>query len=295
MSAIMIDGRLMAREIRKDLRKKVRKIVDSGKRAPKLDVIMVGDNPASAAYVRNKIRSCEKTGITSQMHHFEESVTEDELLSKIDEINRDPDTDGLIVQLPLPAHIDEDKVTLKIVPEKDVDGFHPQNIGRMALGFPAYIPATPKGILNIFNRYEIDTQGKHCVVIGRSAIVGTPMSILMSRKNSPGNATVTLTHSRTKDLAEITKQADIIIAAIGRPNFVTGDMVKPGAVIIDVGINRVEDQSVEKQYRLVGDVDYDSCTEIASFITPVPGGVGQLTVTSLLENTLLSYQKAVYS
>lgn len=294
MSATVIDGRILAKEIRKEIRIKVKKLLKKGEKPPKLAVVMVGENPASKAYVRNKIRSCKKCKIEHVMHHLDESVTEEELLKLVDEINEDNSIDGVIVQLPLPEHIDEDKVTLRIQPQKDVDGFHPQNIGRMALGLPAYIPATPKGILEMIKRYDIETEGKHCVVIGRSAIVGTPMSILMSRKSYPGNATVTLTHSRTADLRDITRQADILISAIGRPNFVTAEMVKTGAVIIDVGINRVEAPDTEKGYRLIGDVDYDAVAEKASFITPVPGGVGQLTVTSLLENTLLSRIHAIY-
>lgn len=294
MSATVIDGRNLAREIRKEIRKKVKAILKKGERAPKLAVVMVGDNPASKAYVRNKIRSCEKCKIEHVMHHLDDAVSENELLQLVDAINEDKGVDGVIVQLPLPDQIDEDKVTLRIKPHKDVDGFHPQNIGRMALGLPAYIPATPKGILEMLKRYDIETEGKHCVVIGRSAIVGTPMSILMSRKAYPGNSTVTLAHSRTADLRDMTRQADILIAAIGRPNFVTAEMVKNGAVVIDVGINRVEDPGSEKGYKLVGDVDYDAVAPKAAFITPVPGGVGQLTVTSLLENTLLSRMHAIY-
>lgn len=294
MSATVIDGRVLAREIRKEIRSKVKAILKKGERAPKLAVVMVGDNPASKAYVRNKVRSCEKCKIEHVMHHLDESVTDSELLQLVDDINQDDSVDGVIVQLPLPDHIDEDQITLRIKPQKDVDGFHPQNIGRMALGLPAYIPATPKGILEMIKRYDIETEGKHCVVIGRSAIVGTPMSILMSRKAYPGNATVTLAHSRTTNLSDVTRKADILIAAIGRPDFVTAEMVKSGAIVIDVGINRVDDPNTKKGYRLVGDVDYDAVAEKASFITPVPGGVGQLTVTSLLENTLLSRLHAIY-
>jgi methylenetetrahydrofolate dehydrogenase (NADP+)/methenyltetrahydrofolate cyclohydrolase len=294
MSAVSIDGRKLAKEIRKEIRIKVKKMIKSGERPPKLAVIMVGNNPASAAYVRNKLRSCEKTYIEKEMIHLEDSVSENELLSIVQRINEQDDIDGIIVQLPLPSHIDENKVTLSIEPAKDVDGFHPQNIGRMALGFPAYIPATPKGILEMIKRYDIETEGKHCVVVGRSAIVGTPMSILMSRKAYPGNATVTLTHSRTRNLEDLARSADILIAAIGRANFITSDMVKSGAVVIDVGINRVDIPNSEKGYKLVGDVDYDQVVKKAGFITPVPGGVGQLTVTSLLENTLLSRQKSIY-
>ena len=294
MTATAIDGRILAKQIRKEIRSKVKAILKRGERPPKLAVVMVGDNPASKAYVRNKVRSCEKCKIEHVMHHLDESVANSALLQLVDDINQDDSIDGVIVQLPLPDHIDEDQITLRIKPQKDVDGFHPQNIGRMALGLPAYIPATPKGILEMIQRYDIETEGKHCVVIGRSAIVGTPMSILMSRKAYPGNATVTLAHSRTKNLSDVTRQADILIAAIGRPNFVTAEMVKSDAVVIDVGINRVDDPNTEKGYRLVGDVDYDAVADKASFITPVPGGVGQLTVTSLLENTLLSRLHAIY-
>jgi len=254
----------------------------------------VGDNPASQAYVRNKVRSCEKVGFESTLIKRGEETSEEEILKIVEELNQNPAIDGFIVQLPLPDHIDEDKITLAIDPAKDVDGFHPVNFGRMAQGLPCYVPATPFGITEMLRRYKINTSGMEVVVIGRSNIVGTPMSILLSRKDNPGNATVTLCHSRTKDLKAHTLQADMIVAAIGRPNYVTADMVKEGVVIIDVGINRVDDPNAKRGYRLVGDVDFEGLKEKASYITPVPGGVGQLTVVSLLMNTLKARRKEVY-
>ncbi|MCB0663715.1 MAG: bifunctional 5,10-methylene-tetrahydrofolate dehydrogenase/5,10-methylene-tetrahydrofolate cyclohydrolase, partial [Saprospiraceae bacterium] len=261
---------------------------------PHLAAVLIGENPASMSYVRSKVRSCEEVGFESTLIKKDASITEEELMAIIRDLNEDDDIDGFIVQLPLPEHINEQRVTLAIDPKKDVDGFHPVNFGRMAQGLDAYLPATPFGILQMLERYGIETSGKECVIVGRSNIVGTPMGILLSRKAKVGNCTVTITHSRTKDLSAHCKRADIIIAAIGIPEFITGDMVKEGAVIIDVGINRVEDASKKRGYRLVGDVAFDEVVEKASFITPVPGGVGPMTVTSLIMNTLRSSRKEIY-
>lgn len=291
----ILDGRKLAKEIREELAQAVQLITKAGGRAPHLAAILVGDNPASQAYVRNKVRSCEKVGFESTLIKKGEDTSELELLEIVHALNKREDIDGFIVQLPLPDHINEDNITLAIDPKKDVDGFHPVNFGRMAQGLPCYIPATPFGITEMLKRYQIDTSGMEVVVIGRSNIVGTPMSILLSRKGNPGNATVTLCHSRTKNLQDHTRKADMIIAAIGQPNFVTADMVKEGVIIIDVGINRVEDAQAKRGYRLVGDADYEGLLGKASYITPVPGGVGQLTVVSLLMNTLKARNKEVYS
>ena len=250
--------------------------------------VLVGNDGASLTYVGSKVRSCEKVGFDSSLIRLPEETTEQELLAKIEELNQDETLDGYIVQLPLPKHIDEEKVLLAIDPKKDVDGFHPSNFGRMALELETFIPATPFGIMQLIERYDIDTQGKHVVVIGRSHIVGRPISILMSQKGAYGNATVTVAHSRTKDLKALTQQADIIVSALGVPGFVTADMVKEGVVIIDVGITRVEDASKEKGYYITGDVDFDSVAQKASYITPVPGGVGPMTIAMLLKNTLLA-------
>ena len=263
-------------------------------RVPHLAAILVGNNPASKAYVGNKVKSCEQVGFKSTLIKLDEDVAEDILLQEIQKLNEDPDIDGFIVQLPLPKHIDEVKVTLSIDFKKDVDGFHPVNFGRMAQGLPCYLPATPYGITLLLDRYNIETAGKHVVVVGRSNIVGTPMSILLSRKSKVGDATVTLTHSRTKNLQRILLQADIIIAAIGIPGFIKEDMVRQGAVVIDVGINRVEDERLEKGSRLVGDVDFEFVKEKCSFITPVPGGVGPMTVMGLMMNTFKSATKEIY-
>lgn len=286
----IIDGKQLALDIQEEMRQQVTQWTAEGKRLPHLVAILVGDNPASASYVRNKIRSCERTGIRSTLLKRESDISEQALLDLIQELNQDPEVDGFIVQLPLPDHISEEAVTLAIDPSKDVDGFHPTNFGLMAQGMPQYIPATPLGMITMLERYNIPTSGKHCVVVGRSNIVGTPMSILMSRKATVGNCTVTLTHSRTADLAAEVKRADIVVAAIGRANFITADMVKEGAVILDVGINSVEDASRKRGYHLVGDVDFEGVKSKASFITPVPGGVGPMTVTALIMNTLKSYQ-----
>ncbi len=291
----ILDGRQLAREIRKELTEAVAELVEKGEKRPHLAAVLVGEDPASQAYVRNKVNTCEKVGFASTLIRKGAETSEAELLEIVESLNKDPEVDGFIVQLPLPKHINENRVTLAITPEKDVDGFHPVNVGRMAQGLPCYLPATPAGILEMLRRYNIDTQAKEVVVIGRSNIVGTPMSILLSRKSNPGNATVTLCHSRTKDINAHTLRADIVIAAIGQPNFLTAQMVKEGAVIIDVGINRVDDPSQKKGYRLVGDVDYDGVAPKSSYITPVPGGVGQLTVVSLMMNTLKAAQRLIYS
>ena len=284
----IIDGKQFAQTIKEEIKAEVEKIRANQGNIPHLAAVLVGDDPASRSYVRNKVRSCEFAGFESTLIRKDASISEAELLEIIQELNENDDVDGFIVQLPLPDHIDETKVTLAIDPAKDVDGFHPINFGKMAQGLDCFLPATPYGIMQMLDRYNIETSGKHCVVVGRSNIVGTPMSILLSRKANPGNCTVTLTHSRTRDLAGEVSRADIIIAAIGIPNFVSADMVKEGAVVIDVGINRVEDDSRKSGYRLVGDVDFDAVSEKASYITPVPGGVGPMTVTSLLLNTLKS-------
>jgi len=291
----ILDGRTLAETIRGELTEQVAEIVSKGGKVPHLAAVLVGEDPASQVYVRNKVRSCEKIGFKSTLIRKPAETSEQELLEIVHNLNADKDIDGFIVQLPLPGHIDENRITLAIHPEKDVDGFHPVNFGRMAQGLPVYIPATPNGILEMLRRYEIETSGREVVVVGRSNIVGMPMGILMALKAYPGNATVTICHSRTRDLAAHTRRADILIAAIGRPNFITSDMLKDGVVVIDVGINRVEDASATRGYRLVGDVDFEDAGSKASWITPVPGGVGQLTVVSLLMNTLKANQKEVYS
>ncbi|MDF1697770.1 MAG: bifunctional methylenetetrahydrofolate dehydrogenase/methenyltetrahydrofolate cyclohydrolase FolD [Saprospiraceae bacterium] len=290
----ILNGKKLSQDIKAEIAEEVKLIKQKGGKIPHLAAVLIGNNPASESYVRSKVRSCDFVGFESTLIRKDDSITEEELLEIIHELNTSDDVDGFIVQLPLPKHIDEVKVTLAIDPKKDVDGFHPVNFGRMAQGLDCYLPATPFGIIQMIERYGIETSGKHAVVVGRSNIVGTPMSILLSRKAKSGNATVTLTHSRTKDLAAEVSRADIVIAAIGIPNFISADMVKEGAVIIDVGINRVEDESRKKGYRLVGDVDFDSVSEKASYITPVPGGVGPMTVTSLLMNTLKSSRKEIY-
>ena len=291
----LIDGKQTAQHIREEIARQVIEAKSQGHKVPHLAAILVGSNPASEAYVRNKVKDCEVVGFGSTLVRFDSDVTEDVLLSEVEKINQNEDIDGLIVQLPLPDHITPQKVTFAIRPEKDVDGFHPINVGRMAKGLPSFIAATPLGILQLLERYEIPTEGRSCVVIGRSDIVGTPMSLLMSRKGYPGNCTVTVCHSRTQNMAEITRQADILIAAIGRARFVTADMVKEGAVVIDVGINRVEDERRKSGYALVGDVDFEAVAEKCSYITPVPGGVGPMTRAALLYNTLLAARKEVYN
>ena len=290
----IIDGKAVAEELKNSMKQEVLEYQKSSGRVPHLAAILVGDNPASKAYVGNKVRSCDQVGFRSTLVKLEETVTEEALLKEIEKLNQDNDIDGFIVQLPLPSHIDEVKVTLAIDHKKDVDGFHPVNFGRMAQGLPCYLPATPYGITMLLDRYNIETAGKHVVVVGRSNIVGTPISILLSRKSKVGDATVTLTHSRTKNLHNILLQADIIIAAIGIPGFIKEEMVRQGTVIIDVGINRVEDETITTGSKLVGDVDFEHVKEKCSHITPVPGGVGPMTVMGLMMNTFKSAKKEIY-
>lgn len=260
-------------------------------RAPHLAAVLVGEDPASQTYVGSKVKACGEVGFRSSLLKRTADISEAELLALVEHLNNDAEVDGFIVQLPLPEHINEERITLAIAPGKDVDGFHPQNLGRMMLGLPGYLPATPNGIVELLKHYEVPTEGKHCVVVGRSNIVGTPMSILMSRNTYPGNCTVTIAHSRTKDLPGITRQADILIVAIGKPDFITADMVKAGAVVVDVGIHRVDDATRKKGYRICGDVDFEAVAPKCEWITPVPGGVGPMTVTSLLMNTLKAAQR----
>ncbi|MEM1322037.1 MAG: bifunctional methylenetetrahydrofolate dehydrogenase/methenyltetrahydrofolate cyclohydrolase FolD [Bacteroidota bacterium] len=291
----IIDGKQLAASIKDEIAEEVAALKAAGGKTPHLAAVLVGEDPASQVYVRGKVRACEKVGFESTLIRKEATITEAELLDIVEQLNNNEDIDGFIVQLPLPQHIDEEKITLAIDPRKDVDGFHPMNFGRMAQGLPAYLPATPFGILQMLNRYDIEVEGKECVVLGRSNIVGSPISILLSRKARPGNATVTLCHSRTRDLANFTRRADILIVALGRPDFVTADMVKEGVVVIDVGINRVTDATAKRGYRLRGDVHYEEVAPKSSYITPVPGGVGPMTITSLLMNTLKACKKEIYS
>ncbi len=282
----LLDGKRASKAIREEIAKEARAVNEKRGRAPHLAAVLVGNDGASATYVNAKVKACESVGFRSSLIRLPASTNEYELLARIKELNKDKQLDGFIVQLPLPAHIDPDHVIMAIDPRKDVDGFHPQNVGNMTLGLPGFLPATPSGILELLKHYRIETAGKHCVVVGRSNIVGTPMSILMSRNAYPGNCTVTLTHSRTKDLAALTREADILIPAIGRPEFITADMVKEGAVVVDVGIHRIPDSSRKSGFRLVGDVKFDEVAPKCSWISPVPGGVGPMTITSLLLNTL---------
>lgn len=290
----IIDGKLISGQVKAELKQEVDRLRSAGGKIPHLAAILVGDNGASETYVASKIRSCEEIGFKSTLVRRDASTTEDEVLSIIDTLNRDEDIDGFIVQLPLPDHINVDKVIEAIDPKKDVDGFHPINVGRMAKGLPAYISATPFGVLELIKRYNIETSGKHCVVVGRSQIVGLPMSLLMERNAYPGNSTVTLAHSRTRNIREICLQADILIAALGKPGFITADMVKEGAVVIDVGLTRVADPSRKSGFALKGDVAFDEVAPKASYITPVPGGVGLMTVAALMYNTLLACKKEIY-
>ena len=290
----ILDGKQTANDIKAELAIRVDQLILQGKRPPHLAAVLVGNDGASLTYVGSKVRSCERIGYESTLIQLPEQTTEAELLQQIDRLNTNAAVDGFIVQLPLPKHIDEEKVLMAIDSHKDVDGFHPTNFGKMALDMESFIPATPYGIMELLRRYQINISGKHAVVIGRSHIVGRPMSILLSRKSSPGNATVTLTHSRTKNLTSITKEADIVVSALGVPNFLKEDMVKKGAIIIDVGITRVPDASHPKGYVITGDVDYERVKEKASFITPVPGGVGPMTIAMLLQNTYLAYSRHAY-
>ncbi len=288
---IILDGKKTSAEIKGEIAGEVKKIVEKGGKTPHLAAVLVGNNGASITYVNAKVKDCEEVGFKSTLLKLSETISEKELLEEVHKLNQDEDVDGFIVQLPLPKHIDEQKVIMAIDPGKDVDGFHPQNLGRMALNLPTYLPATPMGILDLLDRYNIETGGKHCVVVGRSHIVGLPASILMGRNSYPGNATVTLTHSRTTNLKELLKHADIIIAALGKPDFITADMVKEGVVIIDVGTTRVVDKSKKSGYKLKGDVAFEEVSKKASYITPVPGGVGPMTRVSLLKNTLLAVRQ----
>jgi methylenetetrahydrofolate dehydrogenase (NADP+)/methenyltetrahydrofolate cyclohydrolase len=289
----LLDGKLVAEKMKEEIKKEAALLIDSDI-DPHLAAVLVGDDPASETYVRNKEKACSEVGIISSVYKQSEHITENELLELVDFINSDPEVHGMIVQLPLPAHIDSNKILQRIKPEKDVDGFHPVNVGRMVQGLPAYLPATPFGILKLLEYYKIETEGKNCVVLGRSNIVGTPLALLMSRKAYPGNATVTICHSKTRNLPEICRQADILVAAIGQAGFVTAGMVKPGAVVIDVGIHRVPSEDSKTGYRLTGDVQFDEVSRIASYITPVPGGVGPMTIVSLLTNTIKAARKEIY-
>ncbi|MDP1815738.1 MAG: tetrahydrofolate dehydrogenase/cyclohydrolase catalytic domain-containing protein [Leadbetterella sp.] len=290
----IIDGKLISAQVKAELQIEVNQIKAHGGKIPHLAAVLIGDNGASETYVASKIKSCEQIGFKSTLIRRDSTSTETEVLEIIDQLNKDEDIDGFIVQLPLPAHIDVDKVIEAIDPKKDVDGFHPINIGRMAKGLPSYISATPYGVLELIKRYKIETAGKHCVVVGRSQIVGLPMSILMQRNTYPGNCTVTLVHSRTQNLKEICLQADILVAALGKPEFITADMVKDGAVVIDVGLTRVVDASKKSGFALKGDVKFDEVAPKTSYITPVPGGVGLMTVAALMYNTLLASRKEIY-
>ena len=286
--AEILDGLSVSQKIKQEIKEEVTKIVQSGKKAPHLAAILVGENGASKAYVNSKVKDCKEVGFTSSLLKFPDTICENELLEEIKKLNKDEEIDGFIVQLPLPKGIDQEKIIMAIAPKKDVDGFHPENFGKMALEMDSLLPATPFGIMQLLERYNIDTKGKKCVVIGRSRIVGRPMSILMSAKGT--DATVTLIHSHTPNIEEYTQKADIVIVALGIPNYLKGDMIKEGAVVIDVGITRVNDDS-ERGYHLVGDVDFEACEKKASFITPVPGGVGPMTRAMLMKNTLLAYKK----
>lgn len=290
----LIDGKAVSEQIKQEIAAEVAEIVARGGKRPHLAAILVGHDGGSETYVAAKVKACEVCGFKSSLIRYEADVTEDELLAKVKELNEDPDVDGFIVQLPLPKHISEQKVIESIDYRKDVDGFHPINVGRLSIGLPCYISATPNGIMELLRRYEIDTRGKKCVVLGRSNIVGKPMAMLMMQKGNPGDATVTVCHSRTQGITEICREADIIIAAMGQPNFVKAEMVKEGAVVIDVGTTRVPDATRKSGFKLTGDVKFDEVASRCSFITPVPGGVGPMTIVSLMKNTLLAGKKAIY-
>ncbi|MEE1885575.1 bifunctional 5,10-methylenetetrahydrofolate dehydrogenase/5,10-methenyltetrahydrofolate cyclohydrolase [Pedobacter flavus] len=291
----LLDGKLVSEKIKAEIEIEAAEFLNQSGRKPHLAAILVGNDGGSETYVASKMKNCEKVGFKSSLYRYDSSVTEEELINKIIEINADAETDGLIVQLPLPKHIDPDRITETIDHKKDVDGFHPINLGRMLRNLPCFLPATPYGILMLLKEYKIETSGKNCVVIGRSNIVGSPMSVLMSRNDYPGNCTVTLVHSKTQNLKKIVQEADIIIAAIGKKNFVTADMVKDGAVILDVGINRETSTETKSGFKLYGDVDFEHVAPKTSFITPVPGGVGLMTIVGLLKNTLASAKKEIYS
>ncbi|MDE6323126.1 MAG: bifunctional methylenetetrahydrofolate dehydrogenase/methenyltetrahydrofolate cyclohydrolase FolD [Paramuribaculum sp.] len=291
---MLIDGKKIAADLKAEIAETVKEMIAKGQKRPHLAAILVGHDGGSETYVANKVKACEACGFESTLIRFEDSVTEEELLATIDKLNNDTDVDGFIVQLPLPRHISEQRVIEAIDYRKDVDGFHPINVGRMSIGLPCYVSATPFGIMELLRRYNIDTKGKRCVVLGRSNIVGKPVATLMMQKAAPGNATVTVCHSATPDIKEICREADIIIAALGQPGFVTADMVKPGAAIIDVGTTRVPDPTRKSGFRLCGDVDFENVEPKCSFITPVPGGVGPMTIASLMHNTLLAASGKIY-
>ena len=290
----LIDGKAISLEIQQEIFAEVKQIISEGGRKPHLVVILVGNDGGSETYVKFKARACEKVGFNSSTIKFPDTISQTELLEKINELNTDNNIDGFIVQLPLPAHISENDIIEAIDPKKDVDGFHPVNVGRMTIGLPSYISATPLGIMELLKRYKIETSGKNCVILGRSNIVGKPMATLMAQKSYPGNATVTVCHSRTKNIKEISLQADILIVAMGSPEFVTADMVKKGAVVIDVGTTRVKSDKTKSGFKLKGDVKFDEVAEKCSYITPVPGGVGPMTIASLLKNTLLAAKSEIY-
>lgn len=291
----LIDGKKISAEIKNEIAEEVKKIIASGGKAPHLATILVGHDGGSETYVAHKVKACQQVGFKSTLIRYEDDVSEEELLEKVFELNNNNDLDGFIVQLPLPDHISEQKIIEAIEPRKDVDGFHPVNVGRMVIGIPSFVSATPAGIMTLLQRYNIETSGKNCVIVGRSNIVGRPMSILMSQKTSGGNATVTVCHSRTKNLKEICAQADILIAALGSPEFLTADMVKDGAIIIDVGTTRIKSDLTKSGWKLKGDVKFDEVSPKCSYITPVPGGVGPMTIVSLLKNTLLAAKNEIYS
>lgn len=287
----LLDGKIASNASREVLKEKIAELVRSGKRPPHLAAILIGDDPASHTYVNSKVKNCAETGIQSTLIKHEDTISEEDLLSIVDQLNKREDIDGILVQVPLPKHISEKKVTLAIDPSKDVDGFHPVNLGNLVLELPGFVSATPWGIIMLLQHYQISTEGKHVVVVGRSHTVGTPVSLLLSRNKKYGNATVTLCHSRTRDLPSICRQADILIAAIGKPGFITADMIKDGAVVVDVGINRIVDSTAKKGFRLKGDVDFDQVKEKCSYISPVPGGVGLMTIAALLQNTFDAYRR----
>ena len=290
----IIDGKAISAQIKSEIAEEVVRMKSEGEKTPHLAAVLVGHDGGSETYVANKVKACEEVGFKSTLIRFEENVSEDELLSCVERLNNDDDVDGFIVQLPLPEHISENKITEAIDYRKDVDGFHPVNVGRMAIGLPCFLSATPSGIIELLRRYNIETRGKHCVVLGRSNIVGKPVSMLMLQKSYPGDCTVTVCHSRTKNIKEICLQADIIIAALGSPEFLKADMVKEGAVVIDVGTTRVPSTKTKSGFKLTGDVAFDEVAPKCSFITPVPGGVGPMTIVSLLKNTLLAAKKEIY-
>jgi methylenetetrahydrofolate dehydrogenase (NADP+)/methenyltetrahydrofolate cyclohydrolase len=291
----LIDGKKVANEIKEEIAHEVEQIKANGGKLPHLAAVIVGHDGASETYVGHKEKACKQVGFNSTVLRFEDTITEEEMLQQVDKLNNDPEIDGFILQLPLPKHISEQKVIEAIDPKKDVDGFHPINLGRMVIGLPAYVSATPAGIMELIKRYNIETSGKDVVVIGRSNIVGKPMSILLGQKTNPGNATVTMAHSRTKNLKELVSRADIIIAALGQAEFLTADMVKEGATVIDVGITRVKSDKTKSGWKLLGDVKFDEVAEKAEWITPVPGGVGPMTIVSLLQNTLKAAKGEIYS